>query len=747
MLGLAMTWAVISSAAPVRFVENVVHGDDVKFHARVRGVDVFFSEGGVSFVFAVHAASESYSRRVPIAFERWDLTFPGARLNPEPFLPSSETVRYYLGEKFKTASVSHGLMYREAFPGTDLRFYGADGGIKFDFVLHPGADPAALRFRLVGKGAVERFPYHVAPKVSVQGAVFSMLRPVGWAGNREFGCEYRSFEDGSTGFCCDETPQGAWVLDPLILLGAGFYGGSDYDEIHALGADSLGNAYAVGTTFSVNFPKLSAWQFFLNNDPGMGGNCDAFLLCWDVKTGQRKWATYFGGSRDDLGRAIAVTPDGQATIFGTSYSENLPLRLAYQGQYGGLGDGFAAAFAPDGRLNRASYMGGNGEDGIQSAALAPDGLRIFVGSTASDNLYAFGGYSSRNLGETDVFVAALDSNLTPRRLFYFGGGDQDYGKAVAVDDAGRIFVAGESVSNFFPRFGDRDVFVAVFDADGLVAVSGVGGRDRDECAALSVSPAGKVYVFGHTFSENFPVMGEVLGGTFGGKADWTLAIFRFDGTTLTLAGSGVWGGDELDFARGACRRPSDGALTLVGQTYEKNLFSDFQPGFGGGDTDGAIIQTDSSGKKRLFSYFGASKDDELFSAVYAADILAVAGKTDSPDLYRDRYFQQTNLSSDSFDGCVAAFDGKLPLSRPQNADFSDLSLYPNPVYGDKIRLAGTSFVAGRRTFVLYDATGRTVSSYSRDVPSGNFEWELALPVGLSEGYYYLEGLRFLWLGR
>ncbi len=744
MLGLWILGAAICFASPVRFVENVVYDQEIKYHAKINGVDALFWNGGVSFVFPRYLRDESLDRPVPYAHERWDLTVLGKKSTPEPLLPTHETVRYYLNSTDeKTARVANALVYRDVFPEVDMRFYGADGGIKFDFVLHAGADPERIRLSLSGLGNVCFFHDKISVETATTGAVFEFTPPVAWENDRKIHTEYRVFSRNEFGFCVDAAPNETWVIDPLILLGAGFYGGSDYDEICAVGADALGNAYAVGTTFSMNFPKLSAWQSFLNNRPNSPANCDVTLLCWDLKTGQRKWATYFGGARNDLGKALTVGPQGKIIVFGTSYSENLPVYLPYQGDYGGLGDGFAAVFDADGRLVRSSFMGGNGEDRIESAARDPNGLSVFVGTTSSTNLFAFGGFSQRNIGQSDVFVAALDSNLTPRRMFYFGGSDQDYGKAVAVDDSGVVFVAGETISDFFPRFGDRDVFVAAFRDGKLLHVTGIGGSDRDECAAVAVSNGGKVHVFGHTYSQDFSVEGTAFGKTHNGKSDWSLATFQFQDSTLRLQSSGVYGGDDWDFAAGAAVRKSDGSLVFVGQTYSRYFGSDYQNGFGGGETDGAVFWADSLGRVQVFSYYGGGGNDALLAAAFVSSKLVVVGKTESPDLFRNDYFQQTNLSGNSFDGCVAVFDGEQVLKRSQRLSFSQTNLYPNPVYGSKTFFSGTNLGSPQNVLKLYDVYGKTVAEYFVSIPSGKFEVEIVVPENLQNGYYFIEGHRLL----
>lgn len=42
------------------------------------------------------------------------------------------------------------MFYRQAYPGVDLRFYGQGQSLEDDVIVHPGANPSQVRFRLEG---------------------------------------------------------------------------------------------------------------------------------------------------------------------------------------------------------------------------------------------------------------------------------------------------------------------------------------------------------------------------------------------------------------------------------------------------------------------------------------------------------------------------------------------------------------------------------------------------------------------
>lgn len=77
-------------------------------------------------------------------------------------------------------------------------------------------------------------------------------------------------------------------------------GGRKWDAIQGIVSDSKGNIYAVGTTYSSDFPiKSNAFQ------SKFGGKSDAFVVKLNPK-GKVVWSTFLGGKKDEDGRGIVI---------------------------------------------------------------------------------------------------------------------------------------------------------------------------------------------------------------------------------------------------------------------------------------------------------------------------------------------------------------------------------------------------------------------------------------------------------
>ena len=113
---------------------------------------------------------------------------------------------------------------------------------------------------------------------------------------------------------------------------------------------------------------------------------------------------------------------------------------------------------------------------------------------------------------------------------FIGGGNFDWGRAIAIDAAGNAYITGQTKSSNFPTTGgafDRtfnvdtcprcgidqyDAFVTKLNAAGsaLVYSTFLGGFDLDDGLGIAVDAAGSAYVTGETGSLNFPTTGRLV---------------------------------------------------------------------------------------------------------------------------------------------------------------------------------------------------------------------------------------------
>jgi hypothetical protein len=135
--------------------------------------------------------------------------------------------------------------------------------------------------------------------------------------------------------------------DGTALVYSTYLGGSDFDQGGGTAVDPHGNAYAVGTTFSTDFPT-TADAFLTGLVPGTCGTppdtfpCpDGLITKLNAPGNALVFSTYLGGSGDDEPGGIALDSKGNVYIQGFTTSLDFPTMNPIQAAFGG---GFSDAF-------------------------------------------------------------------------------------------------------------------------------------------------------------------------------------------------------------------------------------------------------------------------------------------------------------------------------------------------------------------------------------------------------------------
>lgn len=268
------------------------------------------------------------------------------------------------------------------------------------------------------------------------------------------------------------------------------------------------------------------------------------------------FATYVGGCRGYQGlQDVAVGRDGEVWAAGF-----VPWDCDE-----GPADALLVRFSPEGELLSRTILGGHLEDEAKGLALDRAGNVYIAGATRSSRCCrpfpVVNPIQADNAGDVDGFVARLGptGSLILDSTF-LGGSGPDRAADVAVDRAGRIYVAGTTGSSDFPGpgggppvtagpRGSEDAFLVVLDPRRREVVSAVvfGGSGDDSVSRLALTEHA-VYVVGTTASRDFPVRADhgPGGAAFqadhgGGPSDAFVARFTTGGdleAATFLGGSG-----------------------------------------------------------------------------------------------------------------------------------------------------------------------------------------------------------------
>ncbi|MFN2588572.1 MAG: SBBP repeat-containing protein, partial [Actinomycetota bacterium] len=458
---------------PLYFVANRGQADErVNFYVQGSETNVYFTNRGITYLLSDRDSDKRWAVK---------LDFVGAnQVTPQGRGRTPATINYFKGpqEDWKTDIPTYsGLVYRDLWDGIDLVYSGTASSLKQSFVVHPGADPDDIRLAYRGATSVHKNPVGEITVTTPVGG-FSDARPRSFQrvrGERatvesSHRLETARKETRTYGFKVgyyDRTRT--LVIDPEVVVYAGYIGGSGQDQGFGIAVDGAGAAYVTGLTSSTEatFPATGGPDLFHN------GGGDAFVAKVVPGGGSLAYAGYLGGSGADEGRGIAVDGSGAAYVTGRtdSTAATFPVTGGLDLSHNGFEDAFVAKVAPGGgSLAYAGYLGGSGTDFGNGIAVDGSGAAYVSGFTHSTEATfpATGGPDLSHNGSADAFVAKVaPGGGSLAYAGYLGGSGTDEGHGIAVDGSGAAYVTGftDSSAATFPVTGGPDLsHNGVFDA-------------------------------------------------------------------------------------------------------------------------------------------------------------------------------------------------------------------------------------------------------------------------------------------
>ncbi|MCC6583964.1 MAG: SBBP repeat-containing protein [Chitinophagales bacterium] len=184
---------------------------------------------------------------------------------------------------------------------------------------------------------------------------------------------------------------------------ATYYGGTAIEGVVSIITDEQDNIYITGRTESANnIASAGAHQGVI------GGNIDAYLAKFN-STGSRQWATYYGGSGDDYGLSVVKDALGRIYMAGSTNSiTSIASADAYQPAIGGANDIYMARFSNIGVRQWATYYGGTVDDIQGRISIDQEGSIYLAGSTESlNNIATTPSFQDTYNANRDAFLVKL----------------------------------------------------------------------------------------------------------------------------------------------------------------------------------------------------------------------------------------------------------------------------------------------------------------------------------------------------
>ena len=459
---------------------------------------------------------------------RMSLIGANAKANAVGLAPQPGVVSYFIGndpKKWRTGIPTYGKVdYPQVYPGIDLVFYGNQRQLEYDFRVAAGADAGRIAWRIEGARASVDRKGNLILRAANGAAVFDKLLVYQMEGAKKVpvngafaaaGQEVR-FRLGSY----DRSKE--LVIDPVLSYATYLAGSSgDYignttgpgygqGSLQGIAVDSSGSAYVTGYTTSANFPTKNAYQ----GAQAKGSAPSVFVTKFSPDGSSLVYSTYLAGSGWDYGYAIAVDSSGSAYITGNTSSNDFPIT---KGAYQTLC--WPSPSTPPGTVTRASC--GSNQSSAFVTKLNPAGTGLV--------------YST-----------------------FLGGYGASVGTAIAVDSAGRAYVAGNenapcntsyTFQACFPTTTGATIqtinannvtnfcFAAVFDPAGANLLYSTLFGDLNGLKTSTTTTSGGTWATGMTVDSSGYFY--LIGYTTAGKLPTTVGAAQTSASPLDYSGSNV----------------------------------------------------------------------------------------------------------------------------------------------------------------------------------------------------------------
>lgn len=572
---------------------------------------------------------------------------------------SDYRVHYLLGknpDKWKTdIQTSKAILYKNLYENIDLKLYGKGSQLEYDWLVKPGGDSGQIQLDYKGAKNVDiNDEGDLLIETDLCTLVHKKPHAFQTIGGKEIAVEavYRKIGEKTYSFSLGPyNPEHVLIIDPVVFIYSTFLGGSELDEAHDIAVDNEGNPYITGSTDSTDFPTTLGVY-----GPLLTGGTDVFITKFNSTGSDLVFSTYLGGQNDDEGFAIALDYEGEgfAHITGTTRSTDFPTTPGvYDRSINGRRDVFIAKLNKNGSaLMFSTFLGGSLDDDGYGITLDSEGAIYITGATVSTDFPTTPGADDRTFGgQVDAFAIKMDSKASSL-LYATYIGDTEIEKCfdIAVDDIGAAYVTGfiDPGAN-----ADSDVLAVKLNRQGSSQVYSFvfGGGDDESGRGITVDEFGCAYIVGWTESSNFPTTPEAFDRTHNGHTDAFVSKLRSSGRDFvfsTYLGGDCWDwGEDIDIYQ-------DYSAIVTGYTTAPDfpVTPDAFDTTHNGKIDAFVTKFDPPGSFLEYSTFlGGDENDFGMGIVLDKDEVAhTTGYTSSEDfpVSPDAYDDTFNQISDAY---------------------------------------------------------------------------------------------------
>lgn len=592
---LLMPVSMQAQNAPLEFIENKGQWlEPFLYKARAAGGDIFLEDNRITYLLhaadnaqKVHDVKHGYAKQPQtLRFHAYRMVFEGAQKAEE--IKAAKFQKHYYNYFLDKDSANwrsqihpaHNVDYKNLYKGIDLHLASANRMLKYDFIVHPGADVSQIKLKFEGADglAVKNRKLEIHTSVGT----VNEMEPYAYqhieGEKKEVKCRY-VLRDGRVSF---DFPNGyntsaTLIIDPTVVFST--YSGSTADNWGFTATyDNQGNFYAGGIAQGTGFPATTG--AFQTTFAGGGSGSGNPIMSWDMAImkinaagNAMVYTTYLGGADNEQPHSMVVDNNNNLIVAGRTYSSNFPVQNAYDNSYNGAADIVITKFNTTGSaLIGSTYIGGSGDDGVnvsslwsvvtdlkhnygddaRSEVIVDNAGNVYMAaSTFSSDFPTVNAHQNTLQGGQDAIAFKLTPNLNNLQWStYLGGSGNDAAYVLALSTTqSALYVSGGTTNSNFPSTpgtfqpsyggGSADGYILKFQNGGsynLQRGTFLGTGNYDQSYGVQVDKQNRVYAMGQTIGGTFPVTANVYSNP--GSSQF---IIKLDSNLTTNIYSTVYG--------------------------------------------------------------------------------------------------------------------------------------------------------------------------------------------------------------
>lgn len=600
--------------------------EEVLFGYSVNGMKAFITKSGVIYDFykydsdKINLKNKFQKRSRSGHVIQFNFLSPNSHPDIEYIKAPAGFEFHYINNRgnFTVNEFYQELTIKNIYEGIDVRYYIQENYLRFDFIVHPGANPDKIKF-YTDDCPVLFNNDGLLLNTSVGTVKFMDLKTY-----QHFPKENKIIpssirvKNNIIGFDISEYDRNiTLIIDPLVF--STFIGSSADEGAYNVGRDPSGNLYVCGYTPSSSFPATTGAY-----DPSHNGSDDGFISKFSSNGSSLIYSTFIGGSAADYIYWMSVDSNGDVFACGETSSSNFPVTA---GVFGGIKSAGTDAMifklnSSGGSLLYSTYLGGNANDYAYGIVHDTLGNAYVCGATSSSNFTTVSAYDFSHNGLHDAFVTKISPNANSVIYStYLGGASDEYAYAIGLVSNNEVIITGLTYSSLFPTTGtaydnsyntNGDVFVTRLGSSGnaLIYSTFIGGLGEDCAYGLAIDPFENTIITGYTNAGSYPTTSGVYDNSFNGSTDVIISKLNNVGTILMQ--STFFGGSSSDYGYGISITQQNqpvvtGYIASTGITMSSNAYDNT---YNGGTYDGFVLRLNSTFSSMIYgSYIGGGGMD------------------------------------------------------------------------------------------------------------------------------------------